>query len=47
MNGRVIIKTGFYQAVKSAIDGMSVLWLKDLGHGQIAAAVTLPETQSR
>ena len=42
MKETIIIKTGSHQAVESAIDGMQVLWIKDLGDGRIAAAVVLP-----
>ena len=47
MNEKIIIKTGSNQAVQSAIDGMQVLWIKDIGNGNVAAAVTLPEELSR
>jgi hypothetical protein len=42
MKEAIIIKTGPHQAVESAIDGLQILWIKDLGDGQIAAAVVLP-----
>ena len=40
MKERIIIKTGSTQAVQSAVDGMVVLWIKDLGNGNVAAAVS-------
>ncbi|HZS44616.1 MAG TPA: hypothetical protein VFC63_05895 [Blastocatellia bacterium] len=42
MKGQVIVKLGSKQAVESAIDGLEVLWIKDLGDGRMAAAVVLP-----
>jgi len=38
----IIIKTGSSQAVQSALVGLEVLWIRDLGNGMVAAAVNLP-----
>jgi len=42
MQDKVIIKTGSSQAVQSALVGLEVLWIRDLGNGNVAAAVSLP-----
>ena len=45
MKETIIIKTGSHQAVESAINGLQILWIKDLGDGRIAAAVVLPNCE--
>ena len=42
MQDKIIIKTGSSQAVQSALVGLEVLWIRDLGNGNVAAAVSLP-----
>jgi hypothetical protein len=45
MKEKIIIKTGSSQAVQSAVVGLEVIWIQDLGNGNVAAAVSLPESK--
>jgi len=45
MEERVIIKSGQSNAVRSAIEGFNVLWVREMGSGYIAAAVIAHQTE--